>query len=87
MQCAESLRVQAYFDGELDALSAADIERHGEACAECRALLGDLDHVRGALRQDLSYACTPPPALRARILRALDQESRSKSPRLEGCGS
>ena len=80
MQCAESLRVQAYFDGELDALSAADIERHGEACAECRALLANLDHVRGALRQDLSYACAPPPALRSRILRALDQES----PRLGG---
>ena len=28
MPCAESLRVQAYFDGELDALAAADIERH-----------------------------------------------------------
>ena len=25
MRCAESLRVQAYFDGELHALSAADI--------------------------------------------------------------
>jgi anti-sigma factor RsiW len=84
MQCAESLRVQAYFDGELDALSAADIERHSEACAECRALLADLDHVRGALRQDLSYACAPPAALRTRILRALDQESPRKSLRLGG---
>src|SRR3984957_1936513 len=80
MQCAESLRVQAYFDGELDALDAAVIERHSEACAECRALLADLDHVRGALRQDLSYGCAPPPALRTRILRTLDRES----PRLGG---
>jgi anti-sigma factor RsiW len=82
MQCLESLRAQAYFDGELDALAAADVERHSETCAECRALLGDLDHVRGALRQDLSYACPPPPALRARILSALDQEGRRKSLRL-----
>jgi len=81
MRCAESLRVQAYFDGELDALSAADIERHSEACAECRKLLKDLEQVRTALRQDLTYATTPP-ALHARIMCALDQESAVQSPRL-----
>ena len=27
MRCAESLRVQAYFDAEVDAVSAADIEQ------------------------------------------------------------
>jgi anti-sigma factor RsiW len=81
MRCAESLRVQAYFDGELDALSAADIERHSEACAECRALLEDLEQVRTALRQDVTYASTPP-ALRARVMRALDQESKVQRPRL-----
>ena len=30
MQCAEALRVQAYFDHEVDAVSAADLERHVE---------------------------------------------------------
>ena len=74
MPCAESLRVQAYFDGELDAISAAEVERHCETCAECRELLRDLELLRTALRQDLTYAATPP-ALRDRILRALDQES------------
>jgi anti-sigma factor RsiW len=83
MQCAESLRVQAYFDGELDALSAADIERHSEACAECRALLEDLQQTRTALRRDLTYSSTSP-ALRARIMRALDEESAVKSPRFNG---
>ena len=73
MQCAESLRVQALFDGEADAVSAADIERHVEHCAECRALLEDLGTVRTALRRDSSYAQAPP-LLRARIMRALDQE-------------
>jgi anti-sigma factor RsiW len=82
MQCAESLRVQAYFDGELDALSAADVERHSEACAECRALLQDLGQVRTALRQDLAYTGAPP-ALRARIMRAIDEEGSVKSPRLD----
>jgi anti-sigma factor RsiW len=74
VRCAESLRVQAYFDDEVDAVSAADIERHLEHCAECRALLQDLDQVRSVLRRDSVYARTPP-ALRARLALALDQES------------
>jgi anti-sigma factor RsiW len=73
MLCAETLRVQAYFDGELDALSAAEIERHNEACAGCRSLLKGLAQVRTALRQDRRYV-TASPALRARILRKLDDE-------------
>ena len=79
MLCAESLRVQAYFDGELNALAAANVVRHGQGCAECRALLDGLDQVRRALRQRLSYA-NAPPALRARILRALDEEDAVESP-------
>jgi anti-sigma factor RsiW len=74
MQCAESLRTQAYFDGELDALGAADIERHAEHCPQCRRLLQDLQEVRTAVRRDLAYVSAPP-ALHARIARALDQES------------
>lgn len=73
MQCAESLRVQAFFDGEVDAVSAADIERHIENCADCRARLEDLAAVRAALRRDSSYAHAPP-VLRARVMRALDGE-------------
>ena len=73
MQCAESLRVQAYFDGEVDALSAAEIERHVEHCGECRALLQDLEKVRTALREGFTYAAAPQ-ALRMQILQALDQE-------------
>src|ERR1700722_20521725 len=77
MQCAESLRVQAYFDGELDALAAADIERHSESCSECRALLEDLKRVRNALREELTYRSAPP-ALRARISRSLDSLDKEK---------
>ena len=73
MQCAESLRVQAYFDGEVDPVTAAEIERHADHCNECRVLLEDLQKVRTALRRDVSYAAAPP-ALRAQVLRALDQE-------------
>jgi len=71
MPCAEALRVQAYFDGELDALSAAEIERHCEACVECRALLDDLQNMRTALRTKSRFEAAPP-ALRDRITRALD---------------
>jgi anti-sigma factor RsiW len=74
VQCAESLRVQAYFDGEVDALSAAEIERHVEHCTACRELLQDLDKVRVALRSGISYAAAPL-ALRTQILQALDRES------------
>jgi anti-sigma factor RsiW len=80
MRCAESLRTQAYFDDELDAVAAATIEQHREHCAECRALLEDLERVRTALRQDVAYASAPP-ALQARIMRALDGEGEFTSPR------
>ena len=74
MRCAESLRAQAYFDGEVDAASAAQIEAHTEHCAECRELLQDHAGLRGGIRRELPYRRAPEP-LRARILHALDQES------------
>jgi anti-sigma factor RsiW len=80
MPCAEQLRLQAYFDGELDAVAAADIERHTEGCAECRALLEDLERTRSLLRSGLEYGAASP-ALRARIARVLDQETRAQRPR------
>jgi anti-sigma factor RsiW len=82
VRCAESLRVQAYFDAEVDAVTAADIERHIEHCAECRALLQDLEQVRSVLRRDLGVARTPP-ALRDKIIRALDQENAAGTPAAE----
>jgi anti-sigma factor RsiW len=65
VQCAEQLRVQAYFDGEVDALAAADIERHLEHCADCRALLEELQALRTRLRELPRRSA--PPAMRARI--------------------
>ena len=73
MQCAEHLRVQAAFDGELDAVSAAGVERHTEHCPECRAFRDSLERTRAALRRDLDYGQATP-ELRARIARALDAE-------------
>ena len=73
MRCAESLAVQAAFDGELDAVSAAAAERHAEHCPECRSLLEHLGRTRTRIRRDLDYDQAPL-ALRARIARLLDAE-------------
>jgi mycothiol system anti-sigma-R factor len=80
VQCPESLRMQAFFDAEVDAVTAADIERHMDHCAECSALYQELEQLRTVLRRDLPNA-EAPPALRARIMRALDQESAANTPR------
>jgi anti-sigma factor RsiW len=71
VDCAEGLRVQAYFDGELDAQAAAEVEQHLQNCAQCQALIEELEQVRRLLRPHA--APTPVPALlRARITRSLD---------------
>ena len=73
MQCAESLRVQAAFDGELDPVSAAALERHAEHCPECRSLREHLERTRAQLRRDLDYGQASL-QLRSRIARVLDDE-------------
>jgi anti-sigma factor RsiW len=73
VQCAEALRVQAYFDGEVDAVSALEVERHAERCPECRALLEHLATTRARIRGELEFAAAPP-QLRASITRLLDEE-------------
>jgi anti-sigma factor RsiW len=89
VQCPEALRVQAYFDAELDPMIALEVERHLQHCADCRALLGELGQLRIAMRHEAPYAQAPP-ALRARIARTLDGEdaggprSRSLDTRLTG---
>jgi anti-sigma factor RsiW len=75
MPCAEtSLRLEAYFDGELDAISAADLEGHIGECAECREQLEDLENLRRSLRRDLGFDRATP-EFRARVAAALDREA------------
>jgi len=74
MECPEALRTQAYFDGELDASSVLELERHLERCASFRGRLQDLEYVRTAIRQ--LPAETAPAELQAKIEGALDQELR-----------
>jgi anti-sigma factor RsiW len=73
VQCAESLKVQAAFDGELDAVSAAAVERHAERCPECKALLEHLKETRARIHRDLDYGRASP-ELRGRLAHMLDAE-------------
>jgi anti-sigma factor RsiW len=75
MACHEGLRLQAYFDGEVDASVSAQVERHLESCADCAALLGSLKEVRNAVRGHPLYHRASP-ELRARAARVLDREDR-----------
>jgi hypothetical protein len=75
VQCAESVRAQAYFDRELASPSAVDIERHAQHCLKCCKLLVDLMQMRCALRRDLAYMSIPA-AMKVRVIRALNRESR-----------
>lgn len=70
MTCPESLHTQAYFDGELDAPSAADVERHLDGCAACRAQLQEFANTSHQVRD--AFAFKAPPQLRARIEAELD---------------
>ena len=72
MECPEALRTQAYFDGELDASSVLELERHLERCGSCRGRLQDLEYVRTAIRA--LPVETAPGELRRRIGAALDDE-------------
>jgi anti-sigma factor RsiW len=83
MACAESLKVQAYFDGAADPAAAAEIKRHIDGCAECATLLRELEQTRIAIRDEVPVHRAPP-ALRARIMRALDQETASESSQRRG---
>jgi anti-sigma factor RsiW len=80
VQCPESLRVQAHFDREVDAVSAADIERHLEHCIECQALYQKLEQLRVGMRRELPEVETPA-ALRARVMRSLDREDAAAATR------
>ncbi|MEW6596458.1 MAG: zf-HC2 domain-containing protein [Pseudomonadota bacterium] len=70
MSCAESLRTQAFIDGEIDGAEAESIERHIESCPECQAVCADAALVSDAMRAEASrYAA--PESLRRRVQAAL----------------
>jgi anti-sigma factor (TIGR02949 family) len=58
--------LHAYFDGELDAVRAAEFERHLESCRECTATLGAAESMRSSLQRAQLYEAAPP-GLRKKI--------------------
>jgi len=79
MACAEAFRVQAYFDGELDAAEALRIEEHLQHCPECVSALEELDRGRSVLRNATYYRA--PTSLRTAVTAAIAAEA---GPRLSG---
>jgi mycothiol system anti-sigma-R factor len=58
--------LHAYLDGELDAMRAAEFERHLETCRECTATLGAAESLRSTLQRAQLYE-TAPTGLRKKI--------------------
>lgn len=58
--------LHAYLDGELDAVRAAEFERHLEDCRDCTATLGAAESLRSSLQRAQLYE-TAPIELRKRI--------------------
>ena len=77
MTCDESLKTQAYLDGELDAADALKAEAHLENCAECQALAADHADLKAAIAGAPYHRA--PAALRARIGAALDAEAKTET--------
>jgi anti-sigma factor (TIGR02949 family) len=63
-------RLHAYFDGELDAMGAAEFERHLESCPDCETRLAAEDKLRSALAGAQLYARAPE-TLRKKLQTAL----------------
>jgi anti-sigma factor RsiW len=69
-----------YFDGELDAVRAAEFEKHVQGCAQCQATLATLRSLRNGLQNSDLYQGASG-RLRTRIAADLGAESRAAAPR------
>jgi len=76
MRCDEALRVQAYFDGEVDAAVSLDVERHVETCRECAVLLKELREMGETIRGAAYHRA--PSRLRSSVIEALDREESAR---------
>jgi anti-sigma factor RsiW len=66
--------LHGYFDGELDAVRASELERHLENCRECQASLERMESLRTRLRQPDMYEQASP-QLREQIRKQLGSTS------------
>ncbi len=77
MDCElRSKSLHGYLDGELDAVRAAEFERHLETCPECLAELESQESLRATMQQaQLRERATP--ALRRKVLQSLPKPASS----------
>jgi hypothetical protein len=77
MACIDREILGRYFDGELDEVLRADVDRHVSACARCTAELAELQ----ALRDGIADCACPaaPTELWSAIERKLDVENREEN--------
>jgi anti-sigma factor RsiW len=74
--------VHGYIDGELDAVRAAEFERHLEGCAQCRAVSEQVESLRAQLRGSNLYEHAPArlrEQVRAQLLEAGGEKRGSAS--------
>ena len=81
MNCdLSATRLHGYFDGELDAVRAAEFEKHMAACTECQASLKTMNSLRqGLQRSDLYQSSSI--RLRSGITKGLGIEARTSPPK------
>jgi mycothiol system anti-sigma-R factor len=65
--------IHGYLDGELDAVRAAEFERHIEQCPECIAALESQESLRSSFQRAQLYEKAPP-QLRRKVLAGLRPE-------------
>ena len=70
MGCDLQHTVHGYFDGELDAVRAAEFERHLEVCDDCRHSLEQIESMRSRLRRSALHEHASP-ELHQRVRREL----------------
>jgi anti-sigma-K factor RskA len=71
--------IHDYVDEALDPRQRADLERHLEACADCRRLVDDLREIRSAVAGLQNDLREPPVRAWARLERAIKWEHQSRS--------
>jgi anti-sigma factor (TIGR02949 family) len=72
MSCERADAVlHGYFDNELDAVGAAEFERHLEHCSECVSALEALESLRSSINRAQLYE-TAPSSLRKKVLAGLN---------------
>jgi len=84
MNCSElETRIDAFVDGELDEGSRADVQRHLERCADCRAAVDELRALLQSARE-LPRAVEPPRDLFPELREALPPREASAPGRVAG---